>query len=161
MRTYLKSLAVLVLVVGWFSYATLAAADIVADPLSSPEGVSAADLPLADLAGWFLTFDPSNEWTSESNIETMEAWLVIAEEIAANPSLLQQFYGWGMMDSLPPPVWQWLVTGAETPPLETGTTPEPATLELLGVALAVFAVVALAGVRRTKQRFGLCRATKD
>ena len=35
------------------------------------------DLPPSDLAGWFQTFDPSNQWTDAANIATMEARLAL------------------------------------------------------------------------------------
>ena len=98
------------------------------------------DLPPADLAGWFLTFDPSTQWTSTSNIATMESWLAIVAQITANPQALNQFYarrfsGIGLTDSPPPALWQWLGSGQFPQAPQQDFVPEPATLELLGASL--------------------------
>jgi hypothetical protein len=78
--------------------------------------------PQADFSGWFMTFDPSNEWTNAANIATLESWLAIAEQSSADPFA---------------PVMPQVAS-----PLSTATAlvPEPATLGLLGIALAILLI---------------------
>jgi len=93
------------------------------------------DLPPSDLAGWFLTFDPSNQWTTQSNIATMESWLAVVEEIAADPSLGEEQYGVGMTDPTRPAVWAWVTSNDLPQGPQQDFVPEPATLGLLGGSL--------------------------
>jgi len=92
--------------------------DVTSPDLSTLED-DAASIPQSDLSGWFETYDPSNEWTDAANIATLESWLALAEEINDNPSA----------DATPQ------LTSA--PSSATALVPEPATLGLLGIALAI------------------------
>ena len=116
------------------------------------------DLPPADLAGWFLTFDPSTQWTTQSNIATMESWLAVVEEIAANPSLLEQFNGFGMADA-PPAVWAWVTSNQLPQGQQQEFVPEPATLGLLGGSLLTlgFCIRKRARRRNTNSTHGSLR----
>ena len=84
--------------------------------------VGAESVPQPDLSGWFVTFDPSDEWTSAANIATLESWLAIAEEISDDP-----FTG----DTSQP---------ASVLSSTLAVVPEPATLGLLGLALAILLI---------------------
>lgn len=125
----------------------VAKADLISDLFSSLEN-TAGTLPPVDLTGWFLTFDPSNQWTSEANIETMQAWLVIAEQLAAYPGLLQQFYEFETTNSQQPSNGQPLIADPETQAPDQDFAGEPGTLGLLGGALAISALYVLARMRR-------------
>jgi hypothetical protein len=99
------------------------------DSIISPSGQDvsviddgAEDVPPVDITGWFLTFDPSNEWTSAANIVTMEEWLAVAEEIADNSTSTEVI-----------PVTP-LDSSVQT------AVPEPVTLGLLALALAVLTI---------------------
>src|SRR5579862_1832543 len=123
MRNYLKALCLPAICGFLFCASPAAGATIIsisgADTSTFDDG--AEDLPAADLTGWFLTFDPSDQWTSAANIATMESWLAAAEELSAEPT--------GTLDtSLAPAVQPGLT--------DTALVPEPATLGLLGLALA-------------------------
>jgi hypothetical protein len=83
----------------------------------------ADSVPQSDLSGWFLTFDPSNEWTSAANIATLESWLTTAEQLSENP-----FAG----DT------QQLTSALSS--TSVAVVPEPATLGLLGIALAILLI---------------------
>jgi hypothetical protein len=91
--------------------------DLAGSDLSAVDD-GAENLPPSEYAGWFLTYDPSNEWTSAANIATMESWLTTAEQLSNDPFTVS------------------------TPQLTTAISsavaavPEPATLGLLGIALA-------------------------
>jgi hypothetical protein len=109
----------------WLCAASPATAASISD-WTSP-GLSGLDdgaenVPQSDLSGWFVTFDPSDEWTSAANIATLESWLAIAEEISDDP-----FTG---------------ATSEPTSALPSAVTvvPEPATLGLLGIALAILLI---------------------
>jgi hypothetical protein len=83
MRTGLKVILLPGLLAAWLCCTNPAVADTVnAQDLSALDD-GLADVPPADLAGWFLTFDPSSEWTSAANIATMESWLVLVEDLYA------------------------------------------------------------------------------
>jgi hypothetical protein len=123
--------------------------------------IEAYDLTPSDLAGWFLTFDPSNQWTTQANIATMESWLSVVGEIAADPSLLQEFNGFGMIDPPPPAVWAWMASSALPQGAQQDFVPEPATLELLGGSLLILGFCIRRRARRKKRLLDLCLATKD
>jgi hypothetical protein len=74
----------------------------------------ADSLPPADLSGWFGSFDPSNEWTNDSNIATLEAWLDAAKGLSSQSE----------------------ASLSSTNSVQA-FTPEPATLGLLGIALSI------------------------
>ena len=133
MRTRLKVILLPGLLAVWLCCASPAAADSIGivDISVLDDGMS--DIPPADLVGWFQTFDPSIQWTSAANIATMESWLDLVENPGNDPSLLPQLDGLGInnLSSIAPsPAGQSLV-------------PEPATLELLGGALAILGYVSL------------------
>ena len=90
------------------------------DPSGFDDG--AASLPQSDLSGWFQTFDPSNEWTDAANIATLESWLTIAEQLSEDP----------FTSSTPQ-----LVSALSS---SVAVVPEPATLGLLGIALAILLI---------------------
>ncbi len=124
------------------------------------------DLPPADLAGWFLTFDLSNQWTTASNIATMESWLAVVENIATNQFYgsqlyAREFYGIRFTDSPPPAIWQWLGSGALPQAPQQDFVPEPATLGLLGAALFFFGLWIRKRARRrnTHTTHGSLRST--
>jgi hypothetical protein len=83
----------------------------------------AENAPQSEYSGWFLTFDPSNEWTSATNIATLESWLTTAEQMSADP----------FTDTTPQ------LTSALSP-AAVALVPEPATLGLLGIALAILLI---------------------
>jgi hypothetical protein len=68
----------------------------------------------------------------------MESWLALVEELGVDPSLLSQIEGLGMNDSS-------LIAALDE---EQGAAPEPATLELLGGALAILGWRARKRLRR-------------
>jgi PEP-CTERM motif len=118
---FLKAVLIPGLLATWLFAANHASAATITDwtsPDPSALDDGATD-PQSDLSGWFLTFDPSDEWTSAANIATLEAWLAIAEDISDNP----------LTNSTPP------LTGALSS--SVAVVPEPATLGLLGIALAI------------------------
>jgi hypothetical protein len=122
---FLKSALIPGLLATWLCAANPATAASILD-LTSPD-LSAFDdgaesTPQSDLSGWFETYDPSNEWTDAINIATLDAWLAIAEEISDNP----------LTDATPQ------LTSA--PSSATALVPEPATLGLLGIALAILLI---------------------
>jgi hypothetical protein len=121
----LKAVLIPGLLATWLYAANPASAASIAD-WTSPDlsGINdgAASLPQPDISGWFLTFDPSDEWTNAANIATLEYWLTIAEQISGNP----------FTDTTPP------LTG--TLSSSVAVVPEPATLGLLGIALAILLI---------------------
>jgi hypothetical protein len=135
-------------------FANAAAADETAG--STPvidDGTS--DLPASDLSGWFyspdpdLPFpsepDPSQPWTSAANIETLNYWLSLVEELEDDPSLLAQLYGMGMISSpdlTSDQVNQLILSNDQVITLEPGSVPEPVTLGLLGGGLALLGLYA-------------------
>lgn len=78
----------------------------------------AASVPPSDFSGWFVTYDPSNEWTDAANIATLESWLATAEQISEDAS---DGATSGLSSTVP-------------------VVPEPATLGLLGIALAILLI---------------------
>jgi hypothetical protein len=131
-RTRAKAILLPALLAAWLCCPSPAAADTggTVDISALEDGLS--DIPPAELAGWFLTFDPSNQWTSAANIETMVSWLLVAEEISIDPSLLAQLEVLEA-DNVPSPA------NSQT---DQSLVPEPGTLELLGGALAILALCA-------------------
>ena len=131
-RTRVKIILLPALLAVWLCCVSPAAADTggIVDVSVLDDGL--ADVPPADLEGWFLTFDPSNQWTSATNIATMESWLTIVEELGVDPSLVTQLQGLVTYESS-------LTTNSQT---DQSLVPEPATLELLGGALAILALCA-------------------
>lgn len=133
------------LVGAWLCFPGLAWADPAgSDNLGFDEGLG--DVPPEDIVGWFLTFDPSNQWTSAANIATMESWLAAAEEIAAgNSAALNQLYDLGLSDPEAAEVYQVVTSDS---PDQDDFSPEPATLGLLGGGLAVLGLYTARQVRR-------------
>jgi hypothetical protein len=130
-RTRVKVILLPALLAAWLCCANPAAADTsgIVDISVPDDGL--ADTPPADLEGWFLTFDPSNQWTTAANIATMESWLAIVEELGADASVVSQLQG--LMDESSS------TTNSQT---SQSVVPEPATLELLAGALAILALCA-------------------
>jgi hypothetical protein len=93
-----------------------AAAATISDVTGRTSGFDdgADSLPPADLSGWFGSFDPSNEWTNDANIATLEAWLDAAKGLSS-----QSDASLSSINSV------------------QALTPEPATLGLLGIALSI------------------------
>ena len=121
---FLKAILIPGVLATWLCAANPAAAASITDwtsPDASGFDDGAEDVPPADFSGWFVTFDPSNEWTSAANIATLESWIVTAE-ISDDP-----------FTSATPQL-----TGAFTN--STALVPEPATLGLLGIALAILLI---------------------
>jgi hypothetical protein len=121
----LKALLIPSLLAAWLWVANPAAAASITDwttPDPSPFDDGTENVPPPEFSGWFVTFDPSNEWTSAANIATLESWLATAEQITDDP-----FTG-----DTPP------LTSALSP--ATALVPEPATLGLLGIALAILLI---------------------
>ena len=98
------------------------------------------------LNGWFSNIDsppavpvapdPSQAWTSAANIATMNYWLSVVAELGDDPSLINELYGLGMIDS------------AQVTQFETGTassTPEPVTWALLAGGLVLLALFRVGG----------------
>ena len=118
---FLKAVLITGLLATWLCAAKPASAASITDwtsPDPSPLDDGASG-PQSDFSGWFLTFDPSDEWTDAANIATLESWLAIAEGITDNP----------FTNSTPQ------LTGALSS--SVAVVPEPATLGLLGIALAI------------------------
>jgi hypothetical protein len=113
-------------------------------------------LPPGGLNGWFFdpvpnpSFptepDPSQPWTSEANIETMNYWLSLVLDLGDDSALLSQVYGLGMVDSpnlAPTQISQLILSNDQLLAQESiGNVPEPATLGLLGGGLAVLGLYA-------------------
>ncbi len=134
-RTRVKAILLPALLAAWLCCANTAAADTngIVDIPALDDGL--ADTPPADLGGWFLTFDPSNQWTTAANIATMESWLAVVEEFGDDASVVSQVV----------PQLQGLIDeSSSTTYSQTSqsTVPEPATLELLAGALAILALCA-------------------
>lgn len=140
MRTHWEFILPAALLAAWLCCASPAVAQTsgIVDIAALEDGLS--DIPTAELEGWFMTFDPSIQWTSAANIVTMESWLLIAEEMSIDPSSLVQLEA---------------LEASNAPSIANSLTdetlvPEPATLELLGGALALLALYA----------YKLCLATR-
>lgn len=131
-RTRVKVILLPALLAAWLYCPSPAAADTggTVDISALEDGLS--DIPPGELAGWFLTFDPSDQWTSAANIETMVSWLLVVEEMSIDPSVLAQLEVLEA-DNAPSPA------NSQT---DQSLVPEPATLELLGGALAILALCA-------------------
>ncbi len=157
MRNLPKLILLAALSAGWL-YCQTTAPPNTTDSDSSILDDGIADVPASDIAGWFLTFDPANQWTSEANIETMESWLAVVEQVENDPALLQQLYGLGMTSSE-----VFATNEALTSDLSTaqGAVSEPATLGLLGGSLALLGLYASRPGRRPDHRLRLCLAMKD
>jgi PEP-CTERM motif len=121
---FLKAILIPGLLATWLCAANPASAAPITGWASLDSGFydGTGTFPQSDLSGWFLTFDPSNEWTDAANIATMEAWLAIAEELSDNP----------FTQTRPQ------LTSALSSP--SAVVPEPATLGLLGFALAILLI---------------------
>jgi hypothetical protein len=121
----LKAIVFPGLLATWLCAATPATAASITD-LTSPDPSAfddgADNTPQADYSGWFLTFDPSNEWTDAANIATLESWLVIAEQLESDPFT---------------PATPQLVSAVSS---SVAVVPEPVTLGLLGIALAILLI---------------------
>jgi hypothetical protein len=134
-RTRVKVILLPALLVAWLCCANPAAADTsgIVDISALDDGL--ADTPPADIEGWFLTFDPSNQWTTAANIATMESWLAVVEELGDDASVIPQVVPQlqGVIDESSS------TTYSET---SQSVVPEPATLELLAGALAILALCA-------------------
>ena len=119
---FLKAVLIPGLLALWLCAASPATAASIIDltlPALSGLDDGSGNVPRSDFSGWFLTFDPSNEWTSAQNIATLESWLAIAEQSSADPFA-------PAMPQLTSPL-----------PTAVALVPEPATLGLLGIALAI------------------------
>jgi hypothetical protein len=134
-RTRVKVILVSALLAAWLCCANPAAADTTGIVDISPLDDGLADTPPADIEGWFLTFDPSNQWTTAANIATMESWLAVVEELSADASVVSPVVS--QLQGL-------IAESSSTTYSETSqsTVPEPATLELLAGALAILALCA-------------------
>jgi PEP-CTERM motif len=153
MRNSAKVLLIPCLFAAWFcGSASAGTVDIYNGQDLTPLVDAIEDLPPADIVGWLTTFDPSNQWTSADNIATMKLWLDVVEEIGADPSLLSTFSGFGEDSAETAAVYQWVAadmpagTHSDTAP---DSTPEPATLGLLGGALVMFALSSYVSLRRS------------
>jgi hypothetical protein len=120
---FLKAVLVPGLLATWLCAANPASAASITDWTSPDAGLDdgATDLPPSDFSEWFLTFNPADEWTNAANIATLESWVTAAEQLTDNP----------FTDSTPP------LTSA---PTSVALVPEPATLGLLGLALAILLI---------------------
>lgn len=143
-----------------FAAGPCCADDAAAQITDAYDGLS--DTPPADLVGWFLTFEPSNQWTSAANIATMESWLLAVEEIQNDAAALQQLNGLGMTTAQVTATSQALASNVQT---QEDPASEPATLELLGGAFALFALGLFKRKGRrsrlTNRRPFLCLVMKD
>lgn len=110
---------------------------------------SLADIPPPELVGWFLTYNPANEWTSLENIATLESWLLVVEEISLNSALAGQYYLAGINDANETATYQILMSAYQT---QQDPVPEPATLGLLGGSLAI--LLLYTGLRLRKMTAG-------
>ncbi len=121
---FLKGVLIPGLLAAWLCAANPASAASITDWTSPASAFDdgAANLPQADYSGWFLTFDPSDEWTDAANIATLESWLTIAEQLTADPFT---------------PATPQLVSALSA---SVTVVPEPATLGLLGIALAILLI---------------------
>jgi hypothetical protein len=121
---FLKAILIPGLLAAWLCAPNPASAASITDwttPDSAFDNV-ADNVPQADYSGWFLTFDPSNEWTDAANIATLESWLAIAEQLTDDPFT---------------PATPQLVSALSS---SVAVVPEPVTLGLLGIALAILLI---------------------
>ena len=130
-RTRVKVILVSALLAAWLCCANPAAADTTGIVDISPLDDGLADTPPADIEGWFLTFDPSNQWTTAANIATMESWLGIVEELGADSSVITQLQE--VIDES---------SSTANSNAAQSAVPEPATLGLLAGALGILALCA-------------------
>ena len=123
---FLKAVLIPGLLATWLCAANAASAASIVDWTSPDLSIlddGAENVPQSDLSGWFVTFDPSNEWTDAANVATLESWLTTAEQIDDS-----------FTDSTTPQL-----TSALSP-AAVAVVPEPATLGLLGLALAILLI---------------------
>ncbi len=132
------------LLAAWLGCASPAAADNTGSDSGLNDGMG--DVPPTDIVGWFVTFDPSNQWTTAANIATMEAWLTVAEEMAAGPVSSAQLDALGMDGSEAASLYQVVTSNSDT---QQNPVPEPGTLGLLGASLAALALYTYVSLRRT------------
>ena len=167
----LKSVGLAGLVLTWLLFANIAMANDVTAVSFSGFDDGTGDLPAADLGGWFfnpdpnLPFppepDPSQPWTSPENLATINYWLSLVTEWSIGldndssnaAALLSQLYESGMISSpdlTPAQIGQVILSNDALISKETdGSTPEPATLGLLGGGLAL---LGLYGSKRLLRR---------
>ncbi len=126
MLRFLKAVLIPGLLATWLCAANPATAASIND-WTSPDLSGLDDgtqnVPQADYSGWFETFDPSNEWTNAANIATLESWLLKAEQVSGNP----------FANDAPS-------LSAIESSSSVAVVPEPATLGLLGIALAILLI---------------------
>ncbi|HWF09552.1 MAG TPA: PEP-CTERM sorting domain-containing protein [Bryobacteraceae bacterium] len=105
--------------------------------------ISPIDMPSYQLSGWFFNptadpfpifSDPSLEWTTDDNVALINHWLTVVADMANDPSA-------GNLSSNSDPL---AVTGSQ-PPSEV---PEPATLSLFSMGLALLGFAAFRRARR-------------
>jgi hypothetical protein len=127
------------------------------------------DLPGSDLNGWFFNPEPEfpflappdafsaengQPWTSAANLATIDYWLSLVEELGDDPSLLQQLYGLGMIDSpvlTPVQISQVIESNMQLISQENpGGVPEPVTWALLGGGLTFIGLYAVRRARRIR-----------
>jgi hypothetical protein len=122
---FLKAFLIPGLLATWLCAANPASAASITDwtsPDLSGFDDGAENSPQADYSGWFLTFNPANEWTNAANIATLDSWLAIAEQITDDPFT---------------PATPQLMSALSA---AVAVVPEPVTLGLLGIALAILLI---------------------
>lgn len=138
------------LALAWSVGANVAKADTLSG-LNGPDASSLGDgSDDSGLTGWFFNPsepDPSQAWTSPANIATLEYWLSVVVEIGDDPSLLEQFYGLGMISVPNLATAQATLLELENSPQTVGNVPEPLALALMGGGLAFLALYAGKRVR--------------
>lgn len=146
MKNILKCLKPMVcasLVIAGLFTASLARADTADTSEWLDNGTS--DVPPTQLSGWFFNpdttpfpapSDPSEQWTSQANIDLINYWLSLVSDLADDPSSAGAVGDPSASTELQDQV-QTLVVA-----------PEPATFSMLGGGLAMLGIY---GVRRTRR----------